>query len=186
MLRPSRYFTESSSAVERGDLVHRLGQKQDVLGHGSDLLQPVGVALDGAVLVVERFTQHGPAAVDLADAVPVVDPHVAVVGDVGAVTVDGAERLDLDAGRVQRNQKHREALVLRRIRIGVGDQVDVGGVMRIGGEHLGAVDDPPVAVADRTGLTGRDVGAAFGLGIAQAQPEMPRQRARQHLLLQFG
>ncbi len=109
----------------RRDPVDRLGEQQEVFGHGRDLLQAVGVALDGAVLVVERLPQHGPAAVDLTDAVLVVDAHIAVVGDVGAVAVDGAEGLDLDTGRVQRNQEHRQALVFRRVRVGVGDQEDV-------------------------------------------------------------
>ena len=158
------------------DLVDGLGEQHEMLGHRRDLLQTVGVAFDGAVLVVERVPQHGPAAVDLTDAVPVVDAHIAVVGDVGAVAVHGAQRLDLDTRRVQRNQEHGQALMFRRGRIGVGDQEDVGGVLRVGGEHLGAVDDPAVSVAHRTRLARRDVGSAFGLGVAQAQSESAGQR----------
>ena len=43
------------------------------LGHGRHLLQAVSSAYHGAVLVIERVTQHGPAAVDLADAVVDLD-----------------------------------------------------------------------------------------------------------------
>ena len=58
--------------------------------------------------------------------------------------------------------------------VGVGDQEDVLAVVRVGGEHLGAVDDPAVTVAHRAGLAGGDVGAALGFGVAQAQPELAR------------
>ena len=78
--------------------------------------RPSRRGVHGAVLDVERFTNHRPAVVHLAEPVLVVDADVAVVHDVGAVTVDGADALDLDARRVERDQEHGEALVLRRIR----------------------------------------------------------------------
>ena len=40
----------------------------------------------------------------------------------------------------------------------------------------------PVAVAHRTGLAGRDVGAALGFGVAEAQPDVPAEDAGNHLL----
>ena len=64
---PADTSTDSSSiGACAGDAVDRLGEQQEVLGHGRDLLQAVGVALDRAVLGVERLPQHRPAAVDVA------------------------------------------------------------------------------------------------------------------------
>ena len=127
---------------DAGNAVDGIGGQQDLLGHGGDLLQAAGLALDGAVLGVERLTQHRPASVHFPDAVLVVDPHVGVEGDVGAVTVDRADGLDLHAGRIHGHQEHGEALMFRRGRVGVGDQEDVLGVLGVRGEHLGAIDDP--------------------------------------------
>ena len=58
-------------------------------------------------------------------------------------------------------------------------------VVRAGGEHLGAINDPAVTVAHRAGLAGRDIGAAFGFGVAEAQPDMAAENSRYHLVLQF-
>ena len=43
-----------------------------------------------------------------------------------------------------------------------------------------------VTVAHRTGLAGGDVGAALGFGVAQAQPDVPAEDPRQHLVASFG
>ena len=173
MLRPSRYFTDSSSAVSAAILSTASANSSRCSVMAAIFCKPSSFALDGAVLVVERLPEHGPAAVDLAHPVPVVDTNIAVVGDVGAVTVHGAQGLDLDAGRIQRNQKHGQALVFRCVRVGVGDKENVGSIVCVRGEHLGAVDDPAVTVAHRTGLAGGDIGATFGLGVPKAQPEWP-------------
>ena len=156
-----------------------------MLAHHRDSLQPVVFGFDGAVLHVERTPQHSPAAVDSADAVSIVDPHVAVEDDVGAVAVDGANGLDVDARRVERHQKHGQVLVFWRVRVGVGQQEDVLRVVRVGREHLGAVNDPAVAVADRAGFAGRHIRAALWLGVAQAQPDLAGQHAGQHLFGEF-
>ncbi len=167
-LRPSRAFL--------GDLggcrVRGGGHEARLVHHDRHVREAVGGGFHRAVLDVERFPDHRPAVVHLAEAVLVVDADVAVVDDVRPVAVDGADALDLDARRVERHQEHGEALVFRRIGIGVGDEEDVLTVVRAGGEHLGAVDDPGVAVAHRAGLAGRDVGAALGLGVAEAQPHL--------------
>ena len=158
-----------------------------MLAHHRDSLQPVVFGFDGAVLHVERTPQHSPAAVDSADAVSILDPHVAVEDDVGAVAVDGANGLDVDARRVERHQKHGQVLVFWRVRVGVGQEEDVLRVVRVGREHLGAIDDPArsVPVADRTGFACRHIGAALRLGVAQAQPDLAGQHAGQHLFGEF-
>ncbi len=71
-------------------------------------------------------------------------------------------------------------LCFGRLRIGVGEQKDVLGVLGVRGEHLGAVDDPRVSVTRRAGLAGGDVGAALGFGVAQAQPDLAGEHSRQH------
>ena len=135
--------------------------------------QAVGGHLHRAVLGVQRFAQHRPAAVDLTEAVAVVDTDVAVVDDVGAVAVDGPDALDLDARRVQRHQEHGEALVFRRIRVGVGDQEDVLAVMRAGGEHLETVDSPALAVTHGAGLLVAMSRPPSGSSVARAQADEP-------------
>src|SRR5207302_8586705 len=137
-------------------------------------------------LDVERFTHHSPSVVHLAQPVLVVDTDVAVVDDVRAVAVDGADALDLDTWRIQWHQEHGQALVLWRVGIGIGDQEDVLAVVGPGGEHLGAVDYPAVAVAHRAGLAGGDVRPTLGLGVAKAQPDVPAAHARPALGLQAG
>ena len=72
--------------------------------------------------------------------------HVGVEGDVGAFTAERVHRCDLDAGRVHRHEEHREALVLRLLGIGAGQQEDVVRLVRHRREHLLPVDHPLVAV----------------------------------------
>ena len=73
-----------------------------------------------------------------------------------------------------------------RVRVGVGQQEDVLGVVRVGGEHLGAINDPAVAVADRAGFARRHIGATLWFGVAQAQPGVTGQHTGQHLVGEFG
>src|SRR5215208_3849796 len=183
-LRPNRYATEPSSIRRRP-----FGSRRAALAatlSAAVAMNPAWCGLDCAMFDVERLTQHGPAVVHVAQPVLVVDADVAVVHDVGAVAVDRTDALDFDARRIQRHQKHGQGLVLWRIRIGVGDQKDVLAVVGAGGEHLRAVDHPRVSVAHRAGLACRDVRAAFGLGIAETQPDMTAEHPWQHLVLQFS
>src|SRR5262249_44126801 len=83
----------------------------------------------------------------------------------------GSDALYLDPRRIERHQKHGQVLVFRPLRVGVGEQKDILGVLRVRGEHLGAVDDPRVTVPHRTGLAGSDIGAALGLCVAQTEPD---------------
>ena len=46
-----------------------------MLGHGRDLLKTLGIAIDGAVLGVERLAQDRPAPVDVAHPVVIGDAH---------------------------------------------------------------------------------------------------------------
>jgi hypothetical protein len=63
--------------------------------------------------------------------------------------------------------------VLGQRRVGPGDQEDVGPVLGAGGEDLGPVDDPLVAVTLGAGLGVGDVGPAVRLGVAQDEPGAP-------------
>ncbi len=168
-----------------GRLVDRGRHETGLVHHDRHVLQAVRRGFHRTVLDVERFTHDGPAGVHVSESVLVVDADIAVVDDVGAVAVDGADALDLDARRVERDQKHGEALVLRRIRVGVGDEVDVLAVVCAGGEHLRAVDHPGVTVSHRAGLARGDIRTPFGLGVAQAQPHMAAENTGHHLGLEL-
>ena len=166
-------------------LVQGIGHEAGLVHHDRHVLQPIPRRGNCAVLGVERLSQHRPARVDLAEPVLVVDAYIAVIDDIGAIAVDGAHALDLDARGIERHQKHGQALVLCRLRIGVGDQKDVLTLVRAGSEHLRAVDDPAVPVAHRARLAGGDIGTAFGFGVAQAQPDVSAENLRQHLIPHF-
>jgi len=86
---------------------------------------PSGEAATAAVLGVERFAQATVQPALTSPSGTVVDADVAVVDDVGAVAVDGADALDIDSRRIQWHQKHGQALVLWSLGISVGDQEDV-------------------------------------------------------------
>ena len=134
-----RLVVDSGDAPRRGPPPRRAGGRARSWPR---FLQAAVVALDRAVFGVERLPQHGPAAVDLADPVLVVDADVAVEGDVGAVAVDGADSAGSrrPASRAERGTSSGSGAW--RVRVGVGDQEDVLGVVRIRCEHLRAVDDP--------------------------------------------
>ena len=160
----------------------RAPEPAQVPGPAADVLELAGLPAD-VVLGVQRAVQDGPAAVDLAHAVPVGDADVAVVDDVGPLVADRGQRLDFDPGALQRAEEHGQALVFGQVRIGAGDQEGVLGVLGVGGEDLLPVDDPFVAVADRPGLGPGDVRSAVRLGVAQRQPGRspghPRRQFRQ-------
>ena len=82
-----------------GHRIDGFGHEPGLMRHDRHVLQPVRRRGNRAVLGIQRAAQHGPAAVDLTESVFVVDANVAVVDDVGAVAVDGADALDLDARR---------------------------------------------------------------------------------------
>ena len=140
-----------------------------IAGAGADVLELAGRAVE-VVLGVQRAVQRGPAVVDLADAVPVGDADIAVVGDVGARVHHVGQRLAVESRGAERHQEEGQALVLGQGRVGPGEQEDMGGELGVGGEDLLPVDDPLVAVADRPGLGPGDVGPAVRLGVADADP----------------
>ena len=136
------------------------------------------------MLDVQRAVQCGPAVVDLTDAVPVREPDVAVVADVGRLVADGGQRLALEPGRAGRHQEHGQALVLGQRRVGPGDQEHVLRVLGVGGEDLLPVDDPLVTVTHRPGLGPGDVRPAVRLGVAQAEPDLSAGDLRLQLITQ--
>src|SRR5262249_49208951 len=74
-----------------------------------------------------------------------------------------AQRPHLDAGLVQVEQEVRDALALRRVGIGAGEEHGEVGPVRPGGPDLLARHDPLVAVVHRGGRQRRQVRASAGL-----------------------
>ena len=90
-------------------------------------------------------------------------------------------------GRVHGDDEHGDALVLGHIGVGAGGQPEVVGVAGQAGEDLGAVDDVLVAVAHRPGLQRGEVGAGVGLGVPDAEVDLPGQDlGQEELLLLLG
>src|SRR6476469_1178180 len=81
------------------------------------------------------------------------------------------ERPDLHAGRVEVDDEHRDAAVLRLLGVRAGDDGAEVRELRAGGPHLLAVEDPLVAVALGAHLEAGDVGAGPGLG-EQLRPDL--------------
>ena len=115
-------------------------------------------------LVHEGGVGDGPAVVEPADE--------RAVGDDGLLHEDLVEhgvaghlhqRPDLDALLVHVDGEVGDALVLRHVGVGAGDEHAEVGHLAAGGPHLLAGDDPLVAVLDGTGLQAGEVGAGAGL-----------------------
>ena len=83
-------------------------------------------------------------------------------------------------GRLHVEEEVADALVLRRVRVGAGDEDAHVGAVRAGRPDLLAVDDVVVAVADGARLEAGEVGAGAGLAEALAPgifaADDPRQR----------
>ena len=73
------------------------------------------------------------------------------------------DRPDFDAGRVHRDQEHRQPGLLGDVRIGPGEQQAVVGEPGAGRPHLLAVDAPPVVVPHRRRCDRGQVGTGAGL-----------------------
>ena len=114
------------------------------------------------------------SSVVLATAQPLfLPPIIAVVGDAGVGEEHLVEhrpaghllqRADVDAGLVHVDGEVADALVLRHVRVGAGDQHAQVGHLAAGRPHLLAVDDPLLAVLFGLGLQAGEVGAGAGLG----------------------
>ena len=112
---------------------------------------------------------------DAADRVVVADPHI---GEEHLVEHRAArhllERADVDAGLVDVEHEVGDALVLRDVGIGAGQEHADVGDLRARRPHLLPVDDPLVAVTHRRGGEAGEVGPGAGL----AEELAPRLAAR--------
>ena len=148
------------------------------------LPDPVGLTQPEApTLERECDGHHVPSPVDLADAERIGHPHTGVEGRVGALAAHGVDGVDLDPRRVERDQEHGEAAMLRDVGIRAREQEHVCGLVRQRGEHLLPVDDPVVAVAHRPRLRRRDVGAGVGLGVPEGEDDLAGKEGREERLL---
>ena len=111
------------------------------------------------------------ALANLAEHLGLRHPHVVQV-DVVLLGLGGndpdADRLKGYAGRGVVDDEHRDAAALPLVRVGYGlHQQEIGGG-GAGDEHLGAVENPVVAVADGAGLHhAAGVGTGLGFGLAE-------------------
>lgn len=101
-------------------------------------------------------------------------------GGLAAQAELAVDRAAGEAGGVRGDEEGGDALVTRGV-IGAGEQQDDIGPGAVGDEHLGAVHDVVVAVADRAGGEVSGVGAGARLGEAEAaerlaggEPGQPR------------
>ena len=137
------------------------GGRDEVAGplvEEAGLLCPAGRAAERAAaagaepgpLVGQRGVGDRPAVVEPAEQVGVGDAHVGhedlvEQGPTGHL----AQRADVDARLVHVDGEVGDALVLRHVGVGAGQQHAEVGDLRARRPHLLAVDDPLVAVADR-------------------------------------
>ena len=87
------------------------------------------------------------AAVHLAQAIPIGNAHIVIESGVGPLVHEGSDRVNLDPGVIEWNEKHSDTLVFRRIGICTRDEQHVAGKVGARSEHLLAVDDPIVTIA---------------------------------------
>ena len=119
--------------------------------------------------VVELIRDQAPSAVLLAD--EVLGRHANVVEEhcVDVVLADQAQRLDRDAGGVERDDDDADALVLGDLWIGAHGEPAVVGAVGQAGPHLLAVDDVLLAIADSARLEAGEVGAGIRFAVTDAE-----------------
>ncbi len=121
-------------------------------------------AADRHALVHQRGERDPPPVAEAADAVGVGHAHTGQVHLVElGLAGDLTQRPDVDAGRVHVEREVGEPAVLRCFGIGARDEHPAVGPVRERVPHLLPVDDPLVAVADRTCRQAREVGTGAGL-----------------------
>ena len=99
------------------------------------------------------------------------------------VSIDHADRADLDSGLVERNQQEADAAVTGRFRIGAGQHENPIGAVGGRGPDLLAVDDPLRAVQPGASRQRGQVGAGSRLGIALAPDVLHRPDTGKEVLL---
>jgi hypothetical protein len=128
----------------------------------------------------ERGVRDLPALAALPDDVGPGHARVAEEHLVEGVLADRAghrlERLDLDAGRIHRNQQVGDAGVLRRVGLGPHQQEAHLRLVRGAGPDLLPVHQEVVAVLARRCGEAREVAARAGLGVALAPDHLAAQR----------
>ena len=92
--------------------------------------------------------------------------------------VDHLQRPLLDAGLAHRHRERRDALVLRHVVVGAGEEQAPLGVVGVAGPHLVAGEHVLVAVAVGPGAQRGEVGAGVGLAEALAPAVAPVDDAR--------
>ena len=151
-------------------MAQHLGQPGDV---GQAHAAAAAAGADRRPLVHQRRERHGPALVDVAEAVVVGHPHLVEEHLVeGGAAGHLAQRPHLDAGRVHVDDEAGEALVLGQVGVGAADDLADVGVLGARGPHLLAGDDPLVAVALGLGLQAGEVGAGARLAEQLAADEV--------------
>ena len=141
---------------------HLQGAGEDAQCHG---------AAQKAVVVDQPLLPQGEPAAHLSEDLGLRNPDVVEV-DVVLLGLGGdnpdPDGLEGDAGCGVVNDEHGDAAPLTLVRIGYGlnkEEIGRGGA---GDEHLGAVENPIVAVTDGPGLHhAAGVGAGLGLGLAE-------------------
>ena len=141
-----------------------------------------GVARDADPLVGERLADDGPALADAAEHGVGPGPHVV---EEHLVEVVGAEhrpdRPHGDAGRVHRDDEHRDALVPLAGADPGGEHAPLRHA-GVGGPDLLAGDAVAVAVLDGAGAQRGQVGAGLGLAEALAPDHLAGRDGREVLL----
>lgn len=149
-------------------------------GHGA-------VGGEGDAFVVELVGDEPPALVLVADAARDRDADVLVVAGRGVVRGKGVDDGAGVAGVGRRHEEHGDALVRRGVRVGADGEPDPVGGVTVGGPDLLAVHRVVagglVAVPDRLGLQGCQVGARVGLAVADREVQFPGEDPRQEVRL---
>src|SRR5215207_10724211 len=132
-------------------------------------------------LAGQLIRDQAPAVVLATDERRRRDAHVVVEDLVDVVIAHQIHRHELDAGRVHRDDEHRDSLVLLRLRVGADGEPAVVGAAGEAREHLLAVDDVLVAVAYGLRRQRGEVGAGAGLRVADAEVDLALEDAGQEV-----
>ncbi len=151
-------------------------------GHQLGEVTVVARGCRGGRVTLELQGRHRdpPAVVHVPDDLVAGDPDVAEehLGEPG-VPVQLADGPHLDAGAVEVDGQHRDALVARRVRVRAHQREHPVGPGAVGGPDLLARDDPVVAVAHGARREAGEVRACVRLGVALGPDHLGGQDARQ-------
>ena len=137
-----------------------------------------GIFPGGIAFVHQRGDRHPPAGANRAKPLGVGDAHIVEIHLVEVRTAGHLlDRPDFHPWRLHVQEEEGQALMLRHVGVGAGNDDAPVAIMRAGGPDLLAIDHPVIAILYRAGPQRAEIGPAGRFG-EQLAPEFLRLQRR--------